>query len=304
MSSQKLQLLYIAGFSRCGSTILSNVLGEIPGLMNAGELMYIWDQMTLPHGICGCGTHVTRCEIWRQVLVEAFGPDVNVDSQAMIQLRDSHWQSRKVPVWLSLASARRRLRAEMDSYLRNLERLYAAIQQVLPGRIIIDSSKNPFYLYMLSMLPNVDIAVVHIVRDPRANAFSWLSHKDGFASQSVWRSSLSWDARNYVLALLARQFRGRHLTLKYEDFVAEPKRWLHAIAGLIGHPQTDFPFVTEAGLELGPNHCVYGNPDLFRKGPIKLRLDDRWKAMRKRDRYITTALTWPLMSRFGYSFQP
>ena len=58
MNAKKLTVVYIAGYSRCGSTILSNVLGEIPGWFNAGELMYIWNRMSSPDGICGCGAHV------------------------------------------------------------------------------------------------------------------------------------------------------------------------------------------------------------------------------------------------------
>ena len=170
----------------------------------------------------------------------------------------------------------------------------------MPGKVVIDSSKNPFHLYMLSLLPEVHVSVVHIVRDPRANAFSWNSKKKGFSERSIASSALSWDARNGALALLTRTFKGRNITLRYEDFVADPSSTARAIVRLVGREAPDLSFISNEGVRMGTNHCVYGNPDLFKSGTIKLKLDDRWKNMSAWDKTLTTALTWPMMLRFGY----
>ena len=299
-NTNKVRLLYIGGFSRCGSTILSNILGEVEGFFNAGELMYIWDRMVSEDGICGCGSHVNNCEVWSKVLDEAFGPDRQVDCKKMIELRNSEWQSRKIPFWLSLRHSREKLTSNLKVYLSNLSKLYSTFGSKIPERVIIDSSKNPAYLYMLSTLAELDLYVVHIVRDSRANAYSWLSKKEGFTQVSSWRSAVSWNGRNLMLDLLGRQLGERYMRLKYEDLVVDPGRAVNSIVDLVGEEQKPWPFINNDEVDLGENHCVYGNPDLFKTGKTKLRLDERWKAMRKRDKIITSALTWPLMSRFGY----
>ena len=37
-------VLYVAGAGRSGSTLLDNLLGQIPGFFSAGELRYVWER--------------------------------------------------------------------------------------------------------------------------------------------------------------------------------------------------------------------------------------------------------------------
>ena len=58
---------------------------------------------------------------------------------------------------------------------------------------------------------------------------------------------------------------------------------------------------TFLGHILGQVHSIAGNPDRLRAGPVEVRLDDGWKReMMPVDRRLVTALTWPLLSRYGY----
>jgi hypothetical protein len=39
----------------------------------------------------------------------------------------------------------------------------------------------------------------------------------------------------------------------------------------------------------------------MRSGPVELRYDGEWAARQsRRDRRVVTALTWPLLARYGY----
>ncbi len=301
MNHQKVKLLYIGGYARCGSTILSNVLGEIDGFFNAGELMYIWDRMISSEGNCGCGDHVTACKIWKNVIHNAYGGKGGVDCEKMIHLRNSVWQSKNIPLWMWLPYKEKQLIVKIKDYLEALELFYSAIGSELSEDVIIDSSKNPAYLFLLSLVSVVDVYVVHIVRDSRATAYSWLRNKKGFSNINSWKSSLSWNARNSAFDFLNGRFRGKYLQIRYEDFVANPKKGLNTILKLVNEEQRSLDFIKEEGILFGENHCVFGNPDLFKKGKLKLRLDGEWKHMKKRDWMITTGLTWPLLKRYGYS---
>jgi len=49
-------------------------------------------------------------------------------------------------------------------------------------------------------------------------------------------------------------------------------------------------------------HTVAGNPVRMRSGPLKLRVDDAWRAaMPAADRRLVTLLTFPLLARYGYA---
>ena len=60
----KTKVLYIAGTSRCGSTILGNVLGQIRGFVSVGEISSIWERGFLENAYCGCGTRFLDCPMW------------------------------------------------------------------------------------------------------------------------------------------------------------------------------------------------------------------------------------------------
>ena len=64
---------FVGGHGRSGSTLLSRVLGAVPGFVTVGELCYLWDQGVLMDRMCGCGKSFSECEFWTAVGKEAFG---------------------------------------------------------------------------------------------------------------------------------------------------------------------------------------------------------------------------------------
>jgi len=70
---------------------------------------------------------------------------------------------------------------------------------------------------------------------------------------------------------------------------------------LVGKEPADLPLVGERTVVLHAGHTVAGNTDRFLTGPIELAVDDEWKTrLRRRDHRLVTALTWPLLLRYGY----
>src|SRR5205823_1051409 len=48
------KVLYIAGPGRSGSTVLDQVLGELPGFVSTGELQALWQRGLVERRPCGC----------------------------------------------------------------------------------------------------------------------------------------------------------------------------------------------------------------------------------------------------------
>lgn len=304
LQTAPLKVLYVGGYSRSGSTILTNAIGEIDGYFGAGEVMAVWDQV-LRDADCGCGEPVAVCPIWSKVLSAAFGEPDRAHFEEMVRLRNSEWQSRKVPLWLYRNSSRQRLVDKLDPYLDSVGRVYKAISETVPGEIIVDSSKNPAYLYFLSQVPDLEIHFVHIVRDPRATAYSWKRQKEGFSSHGVWDTVKSWNARNATLAMLGNRAISSYYRIRYEDFAADPLPTIRDITRFVGEPRDEFPFLDGDQIRLSPNHLVYGNPDLFRTGALTLSVDERWKSgMARKDQMLVASMSALLMRRFGYDLKP
>ena len=164
-------MVYLAGLGRGGSTLLERLLGEIPGACPAGEVVHLWLRGVGDGERCGCGQPFPACPFWQAVGQDAFGG----------------WTGRRgpddpaagpggpgpVPAAARLGSPPRRLRPELDEYVAYYRRIYAAIAEVSGSPVVIDSSKHASLAFCLRGSSGLDLRVVHVVRDPRAVAYSW-----------------------------------------------------------------------------------------------------------------------------------
>jgi len=311
LSDERVKVLYVVGLGRSGSTILSNSLGQIGGYFSAGELNFIWRHNVLENRLCGCGRPFRECPVWTRVMDEAFGGMDGVDPREMMRLQSSGTRTRHIPLMLT-GRGRQRLAERLEKLLINYRRLYEAIGSVTDSRVIVDSSKEPAHGYAMSMVPDVDFYVLHLIRDPRAAAYSWLKKKpqpdtdtrEHMARFSPTKSSVLWDSWNASAEALWRRTPQKYLRIRYEDFVADPRESLERILGLVG-VTAELPLAGEREVRLGVSHTVSGNPNRFETGAVELCPDHEWISnMSPRDRTLVTALTLPLLPRYGYRITP
>ena len=313
VSSEGVKVLYIVGSGRSGSTILHNVLGQIEGFFPVGEFAYVWRRL-LNDGYCSCGVRFGECVVWGPVLRHAFGGPKGVDARAMARIQRTSTRPRHIPLMLTKGGEGLLRSRWTREYKDALGCFYRGISSVTGSRVIVDSSKLPLYGRMLGEVPGVERYVVHLVRDPRAVAYSWLRKKEsrpagrGLAympQHHPVESSLEWGLCNVAAEGLRHKDPERYLRLRYEDFVESPRPAVERILCLLGERPASLPFVSEYGVELrGPNHNVGGNPSRFRAGVVELRPDGEWEeGMKVGVRRLVTALTLPFLSRFGYGIR-
>ena len=272
----KIKVLYVAGWGRSGSTVLTNILGEVDGFVSVGEVNFLWQHGLIENRLCGCGVPFRECEEWTKILDRAFGGADSVDPHRMVRLQNAGVRTRHVPLMLT-PWGRRRLQSRLGGYLGTLGRLYGAVRDVTGSSVIVDSSKFPSYGYALGMVPGVELYVLHLVRDPRAVAYSWLKKKVQPDCEGT-----------------------RYMMLRYEDFVAGPREALGRVLDLLGE-KASLSQVEDQEVKLGVNHNIWGNPSRFRTGRVEIRPDTEWASrINSGDRNLITALTLPLLVRYGY----
>jgi hypothetical protein len=311
--TEQATVLYIGGHGRSGSTILAQTLGQLPGFVYVGELWHVWYRGIQDNERCGCGQFFNSCDFWRAVGEEAFGGWENVDVEKMAEFMPYVERRRYTPHYA--LAAKTNVRSRMVNTLLeecgpNLERLYRAIQTVSGAGVIVDSSKLFSYAVLLSLLPFADLRVVHLVRDSRAVAYSWGRTKESPAvvggrlmpRMSPKRTSRAWSINNYSYSFLSGL---SHLSrLRYEDFVRDPI--VHLTETLIGVGFDDeahglHDLIHGRQIFLSMEHTVSGNPVRFRTGNKELQPDEEWKVkMRGADKSVVTALTAPLLLKYGY----
>lgn len=307
-SATRPKILFLAGLGRSGTTLVERVLGETDGVTPLGEVMHLWNRGLQRGELCACERVFTDCPFWSAVGQEAFGGWEQVDPERMAHLKRRVDRATRVPAIATRRPAS--FAREMDEYVDHFARLYRAARVVAgdQGTVLIDSSKQASLAWCLAGSEEIDLRVVHCVRDSRGVAHSWSKEVarpeavDGeHASMPRYSSptvAAYWSLHNVESELVGR--RVPTTRLRYEDFVADPAsqtRRLLDFAGL----DAPTPHIGERRVDLGGNHSCAGNPMRFTHGSIDVVPDQRWREEQpRRNRRLMTALTAPLLAHYGY----
>lgn len=261
--------------ARSGSTLVDNSLAQIDSAFTVGEMSFLWRRGVVYNMYCACGRKFRDCEFWSDIYRKIEG-DFNTGSA---KLFDSTLHNRlKMGFYKNFSNTK-----ETIKIINKLEEYYQEVSRDSKKQIIIDSSKWPTYALLLNKIPSVDLYVIKLVRDPRAVYFSWTKKKK-FApfkdSGDLKRLSLGqfmveWVVWSSAMEVLKRNFKNR-LDIKYEEFAARPKNVTDEILNFIGESNEKNPIMSKKVL-LNTNHSVSGNPLRFKRGEIKVQLDDKWK---------------------------
>jgi hypothetical protein len=308
-------VIFLGGMGRSGTTLLERLLGELPGVCSAGEVVHLWQRGIADAELCGCGKALPDCPFWGEVGRAAFGGWPGAGVRRVAELRHAVDRVRHIPL-LGAPVLPPPLRQALAEYTGHFLRTYSAIGAVSGSRVVVDSSKHASLAFCLRWRRELDLRVVHVVRDSRAVAFSWTqrvvrpeSEADPYMpTYSPARAALLWNANNGALQVLAHEGVPT-LRVRYEDLVSAPAETLRKVvdfAGIEPRPDPDLGFLGE-GPEghwavLGTAHTASGNPMRFATGKITIRADGRWRTeMPAAQRRTVTALTLPLLARYGYA---
>ena len=300
MGDPPVEVLYILGRGRGGSTILGNVLGELDGFFSAGEVRTLWDPVVVSGGRCGCGRLARDCVVWSRVIE-------GVDPREPARLQREVVRERNL-----LRIARRRRFPALDQFALVMADVYRRLAAVTGARVVVDSSKRPSYAAFLRCVPGISVRYVHLVRDPRASAHSWKQRRHASATpgaevapRGALDSTLRWDLLNLEAEVLrASETPATFTCLRYEDFVAAPRATVARLARLAGGSLSATVFEDAHTVRLGPNHAIAGNPSREKTGSVRIRDSREWIEEQSRlDSFVATAVSAPLLARYGYPFR-
>lgn len=311
LSTNQVKVLAVVGAGRSGTTVLASILGEVEGLASAGEIRWLWQRGLLERRPCACGRLPVDCETWGRVVADAgvAGDPGRSGVRRIISAQQDVARPRNLlrvlrnirqarPGWPSLVVVRSAYGAAVRSFA-----------DVSGAHVVVDTSKRPVDAAVLAGLPELDLYVLHMVRDPRAVVHSWRRGKTfmiGGATHSMGTRRLPATVRRWLgNAMSAEALRpqlpaNRWMHLRYEDFAEAPRDTIQRILSFLGE-EGEPSFVDDHTVHLGPNHIVSGNPSRFTTGVVVIRPDDEWmRLMPPSTKRLVTALTLPLLKRYGY----
>jgi len=308
MNTDKLKIIFIGGSGRSGTTLLDRLLGQVGRFYSLGEIHHIWERSFIENQLCGCGKPFKACEFWQAVVKEAFGGFEKIDAQHILNIQRSVARIRYTPLLIYPSFRPKRFQSLLEEYKQILERLYNAISKVSDSEVLIDSSKAPPHAFILSEISNIDLSVIHLVRDSRAVVYSWQRKKkrpeiywkeEYMPRMGLVRASGEWMLSNWLVGLLKRRV-SKYRIITYEALASSPKSSIAKILEWIGINRTDLPFfVNEQVVRLGVDHTVSGNPIRFKHGKLEVLQDIEWEHnMSLIQRFVIAAATYPLIKRY------
>lgn len=288
---------FVGGSVRSGSTLLAGLLAAATGGFDAGELHLLW--RSLRDGrLCTCRLPMTECPVWSGVS-DAVLADPGVVASGITDVGTAAGAEAAEPTLRQVAAHGRRTPVNMSA--QTLRTATETALRAVVGPVLIDSSKVAGTALLADRAAAADggpLRLVHLVRDPRAVAYSALHPKPDpsmggapMPSRSAASAALVWSTYNLAFERL-RGLSPRRV--RYEDLVAGPPALLADLgAGALPRVSDDSE----------PGHAIAGNPWRFDPDAAAggVRADERWRTgLGPRDRWAVVALTAPLMLRYGY----
>lgn len=302
-NGEPLKVLCITGWCRNGSTIIGNILNEIPGFFHVGELHFLWKNAA-GRGVnedCGCGRKLVDCPVWSTILPigQPAGTSLVQHADEVIRRQLGNVRTRHTWQVLRRGLHNEQIRAHADL----MTQVYQAVAKRTESRVIVDTTKIPGESALLEHLDGITPYYVHLVRDPRAVAQSWSKPKEYVYAMGPAKSTGYWTGFNLAAHALTKRHPERSMFLRYEDFIADPAGTVDQMLRLCASDPADNP-LDDRTVELHANHTVTGNPDRFNIGATVIRpTDDSWRTGLARSAQRTVAaLSWPLARSYGYRF--
>ena len=302
MPSRPVKVIYLLGAARSGTSLLTSLLGEIDGVFAAAEMRLLWKGFDSRR--CGCGLAVSECPYW-SAAAESGRAAAGFDSPAQFSgLQLAAARNRHLPKLLVGGTA-----GDAATYLSTMESMYLRLAECSGSGIVVDSSKSAAEAALLRNSERLVTYPVHVVRDPRAVAYSWdrAGRRRPKNRKSTVEAAAAWVASNSAAEVAMSRFRpeGR-LSVRYEDFVTQPGSTLARVARLVGITVGTLDFLR--GGDSRPRasrHMVGGNALRFEEAVVKLDPDTEWlHRMPPARSALVTAITLPMLARYGYPIRP
>jgi hypothetical protein len=306
MTNSCMALIFLASVSYSGSTLLSFLLGTHPRIATIGEMTGIIRSEDPDQYRCSCGKVIRECDFWQSVATEMSYRGFKFD----VAHFDTTFELGASPLIRRLRTGS--LRANRIESLRDLvfqlwpgqnnqlsrigtrnQALAESILHLTGKSVFLDASKNHMRIKYLLRYTNLDIGVIHLVRDVRGVVNSFLSHKKWMTTKTAASRWVNFNrnTERQLRALTAE----RHVRVRYEDLcqdVPGTLERLHRFCGVEpGFFLRDFRSVA---------HHTIGNK-MRLSDSSEIELDERWKTTLTKTQFQEIdRIAGPVNRAYGY----
>jgi len=260
------KIIYIAGAGHSGSTLLDMVLTTAPTAFSVGELKHLdlWLASSDPQQVDDTGARPQNSRFWSRFFdnQDKYLPPQRIERSLSFSNR------------LSLVfTGRPKIvpqRYQNEQLYTDIQAQAAKVTEQKP-QVIVDSSKVLSRLVEINERTDLELYVVHIVRDVRGVFYSYYKRGRPSAGRAI-----EWFASNLGIARYAKKSIApeRYLRVHYEDFATHPQATVAKIAQKAG-----VPIDTEDLISNINNQTSYrfGGNGMRRKEITAIKSDEKWR---------------------------
>ena len=301
-------VVYIGGFGRSGSTLLERILSSLDGTVALGEVVHLWKRGIGADERCGCGAPFSACGFWSEVGRLAFGGWDRVDLDEVTRLHASVDRQRRAPLTL-VPTPPLSVRKDLIAYTSLYRAVYQAALEVsgAPARRRLEQaritghraqprpSRRPARDPRRARPPRGRALVGARGRRPRGPRRRGDARFSSSSAAGLWLSN-----NGLVDALRLRGVPVHHVRVRGRRRSApghDRQRVVRPRSARIERPVDERPQDDRAGTV----PLRRWQPDALQARQHDVRADQEWqRTMPAHSRWQVTALTAPLLLRYGY----
>lgn len=250
--SKKIPVIFILGSGHCGSTLLDLLLSTHPDMFGGGEIQNATKDQT---SMCTCGVPVPACSVWEKT-------DLPGKLRLHIARAKKSVIKQEIDFFNPFCPE-----VKLSNFIEENIAMYQKLLEVSGKKIIVDSSKNPDRVRALLLDPRIDPYVIHLVRDGRANTWSYIKKY-----KKVYPFLSAWFLKNMKVELLRREVTVPWLRVHYAQLTEQTKETMDCLASMIGC-ESEFDIVSFRNYQ---HHQIACNRMRHKSDNVIVR-DMKWK---------------------------
>jgi hypothetical protein len=281
----KINVIYLMGTGRSGTTALATILGNHHDILTVGEVNQFYNEID--------SASFTDKSYWNKIKESLVYQDLStIDNEIYALERHNNILKYLMRFWPS----------KMPEYQKHQSEMFKLIENENKSAFYLDSSKYVARALLLSKNKNINLKIINLTRDPRG--VIWSFRKKVQTTNSPFKTIIYY----YVISIfsqLAIWFyfsRNTVLQLRYEDLTNSTQKSFKKLSNFLNLDLRELQYKIQKKKEFKVPEIIGGNRLKSNKS-IVINPDIEWKSKTGFWRKITYYIvTLPLNIFYRYKF--